>query len=246
MKKYLATVSYLGRDYNGFQRQSKLPSIQGELERALSFMGEKDIKIHGAGRTDKGVHARGQTFTFLFKEVKDPAKFIDTFNRLLPSDISILSLKEVDEGFDARHSCSGKHYCYRFVLNEKDPFRVDEYSFRCRYFDDELFLECLKAFEGQHDFKNYTTKDEDVDSYIRTVESIETIKNDSHYEIHFRANGFMRYMVRIMMGVAFKAAQGKMSIDEIKKSLSGEGKRKIISFKAAPEGLTLEEVYYEE
>lgn len=249
MSNYLATLSYLGGAYKGFERQKKYKTIQGEVERALSSLLGEPSFIHGAGRTDAGVNAKGQTFSFISKRnIQDIDSFIYAFNRLLPSDIAVTSLKEVPSNFDARHSCMGKVYSYAFYLGKKDPYlSFTTAYFGERNFDYEALKKTLLLFVGEHNFRDFTTKAEDKDSFIRNVTSITFNKDyaikDKVSVITFKSNGFMTYQIRIMMGSAFKVALGQMSLEDIKIHLATNS-RHIISYKAPANGLTLEEVIY--
>ena len=114
--KIFGVLQYNGQAYWGFEKQKDYPSIQGKIEEILSSLLDHKIVIHGAGRTDKGVSARGQTFTFFsVKEIQDIERLRVALNRLLPKDIYVLSLKEVDSSFDARHSSCGKIYFYSIL-----------------------------------------------------------------------------------------------------------------------------------
>lgn len=243
---YLCKVSYLGAAYYGFERQKKFPSIQGKIEEALGVLFQKETLIHGAGRTDAGVSAKGQTISFSTDPIKDEKQFLYAINRLLPSDIAILSLEKKDSKFDARHSNTGKRYSYSFRLGEKRP--LESYTVTQlgnRSFDEDMFQETLKLYKGPHDWRDFTSKSTDVDDFIRTVRDVScTSKGDGLYRVEFVGDGFMTYQIRIMMGVAFKVALGKMTIREVKDALKPKA-RKIFSFKAPAEGLCLEEVYYE-
>jgi len=244
--KYAALVSYLGTRYYGFEKQTKHDTIQGHLERALSFMANKPIKVHGSGRTDKGVHAFGQVISFEYLEIKDRTVFIGVFNRLLPGDIAIKEVVSVPSSFDARHSSIGKKYVYAFSCGEKNPFDLLEYQFNYPKFDESLFNEALLLYEGKHDFRNFTTKKDDIDGFIRTLERpILTCTSNAHYEVSFTGNGFMRYMVRILVGAAFRVSFKKMGLKSLRKALDDINPRHILSMKADPSGLRLEEVYYD-
>ena len=244
---YLAVVSYLGKAYKGFERQLRYPTIQGKIEDSLSTLLGKKTKIHGAGRTDAGVNAKGQTFSFLSESpVSDQSHFVHALNRLLPEDIVVLSLRPVPPGFDARHSSSGKVYSYSFHHGVRNVFAVDECQLEYPKFDFPLFMEAMKLFEGCHNFQNFTTKPEDKDHFIRTISYVRFDYDEpsGHMKVTLKGNGFMTYMVRIMIGTAFKVAMGKMKSEKIVSLLEG-GKRTIISYKAPAEGLCLEEVIYD-
>lgn len=239
--KCFGIVSYFGLAYNGFQRQRNgLPSVQAELERALSYALGQETLIKAAGRTDSGVNAIGQTFSFSAPRLLD----IDLLNHLLPQDIKVTYLTECDANFDARHSSIGKVYEYRFTIMGRDPFLVGRIAqLEMERFDKDAFLAALRHFEGEHDFQNFTTKREDVDNFIRFVQPIEVAYSDNGGTVTFRSNGFMTYQIRLMMGAAIKCAGGRMDPSEIPALLNARP-RHIVSYKAPAEGLYLLEVLY--
>jgi tRNA pseudouridine38-40 synthase len=243
--KYLAKVSYLGLAYKGFEKQKNYPTIQGKLETALAFYLGTETPIHGAGRTDAGVSAAGQTFSFSTPKTLDLSEAIHALNRLLPSDITIKDLKEVPESFDARHSSHAKVYSYALHYGPRDPFDLTEFQMEWPNFSFEAYQACLKLYEGTHNFMNFTTKPEDKDHFIRTISPIifEEDKEKHRFKVTLRGNGFMTYMVRIMVGVAFKVALGKLTLEDVS-DLLNPSVRKIVSYKAPAEGLMLEEVIY--
>lgn len=241
---YLLTISYNGAKYYGFEKQKNYIGIQEEIEKALStFLGYK-ITIHGSGRTDKGVHAKNQKINFKPKAaIKDLDHCVYALNRLLPKDIFVKSIEEKDDGFDARHSAAKKIYSYSFHYGERDPFAVTEYQLECKAFDFEKFKEAMLVCKGKHDFRNFTPKPIDKDDYIRDITDMRFELNDNHMKVTLEANGFMTYMVRTIVGVAMRVGEGKMSVEEVAQNLDPKV-RKIISFKADPMGLCLEDVIY--
>ena len=245
--KYVATVSYLGQGYSGFQRQRNgLKSIQGELERALSFALGVETQIKGAGRTDAGVNALGQRVSFVSERPLDE-NFINLWNHLLPLDIQVTKIDTCPDSFDARHSSIGKVYEYRFAIKGRNPFEVGRLTqLEAERFDKTLFEKSLRCFEGEHDFRCFTTKPQDKDNFVRVVEPIQILWSEDGNigRIVLKSNGFMTYQIRLMMGVAFKIAMGRLPESKIPELLSSKT-RKIASFKAAPDGLYLVEVLYE-
>ena len=247
--KYLGVVQYLGAAYSGFQRQKNAPTVQAELEEKLSSVLGVPTQIKGAGRTDAKVNAKGQTFSFSYeKEIADIPSFIFAMNRLLPKDISLISLREVPEGFDARHSNCGKIYSYSFYFGKKDPFLslTSAYiPYLPEKFDPKAFEKALQVFLGKHDFRNFTAKEEDVDGFVREIRRIE-LKEEKpmHFRVLFEGNGFMTYMIRFLIGGAMKVGLGKLSVEELS-ALLEQRPRHIVAYNAAPEGLCLEEVLYE-
>lgn len=209
----------------------------------------RETTIKAAGRTDAGVNAWGQTFSFWAEGIPSLPRFVDALNRLLPRDIEIRSAKRVPDGFDARHSSCGKRYRYAFAYGSKTPFEIGTVAFlgNRTNFDADAFKEAILSFEGTHRFRNFTTKKEDVDDFVRTVrvESILVDEDHRRGEVVFFGNGFMTYMVRFMMGSAFKVALGVLPFAELKRRLESK-ETEVLSFKAPAEGLTLMEVAYHE
>lgn len=245
--KYLVTLSYCGRAYYGFQRQKKHVTVQGTIEKVLSSYLGVSTPIKAAGRTDTGVHAVGQTFCFeSIKPIKEE-KFLLTMNRLLPRDIYFKSIRQVDDSFDARHSCVGKVYEYRFTVLKRNPLWVGLVTHLQRDdFNFDAFLQGLEPFKGEHNFRNFTTKPEDVASFIRHIEKIDATYDEEQdlVKVTFQGDGFMRYQIRMMVGTAIRVGLGKLSVEDVVASLSSEGPRKVVPYKADPEGLYLLEVLY--
>ena len=245
--KYFVTLSYCGRAYYGFQRQKNKVTVQGTIEKVLSsYLGEA-TPIKAAGRTDTGVHAVGQTFCFETEKALREDVFLATMNRLLPRDIYFKSVRPVDDSFDARHSCVGKVYEYRFTVLKRNPLWVGLVAHLQRDdFNFEAFLQGLETFKGEHDFRNFTTKPEDVASFIRHIERIDANydKEQDLVTVTFQGDGFMRYQIRMMIGTAIRVGLGKLTVEDVRRSLSNEGPRKIVHYKADPEGLYLMEVLY--
>lgn len=244
MATYLGVLKYRGTNYHGFEKQVGLKTIQGELERALKFLTGQDVQIHGAGRTDAGVHANGQAFSFSLNRIVEVDPFLHAFNRLLPKDILVRSLTEKNPSFNARRDNVGKKYSYRFKVGERDPFRMDEAQLEGAKIDLDALSDILSYFIGRHDFRNFTSKSFDPQNYVREIEAIDVIKDDDHYQVDFYGPGFMTYMVRIIMGVSLRVAMGRLDKDEVLQRLD-DPIRKQFNFLAPAEGLTLEEVLYE-
>ena len=245
--RYLGKLRYNGKDFFGFQRLKEKRSVQEEVERALSRLGKDEVTIHGAGRTDAGVHATGQTFTFDFPAIPDLNEFTAKLNSLLPGDVYAYDLVEKPEGFDARHHCLGKAYRYRFSYGERDPFQNGLVAFvHQKDFDPSKLQEALNYFIGEHDFRNFTTKKLDPADFVRHIEKIEVKIDEENKqgEVYFKGDAFMTYMIRLIMGTAFRACTGKIVPEDIPALLKANP-RHIQPYKAPAEGLYLEEVFYE-
>ncbi len=247
MSNYFCVVSYLGAAYYGFERQRNHPTIQGKIEECLNAILHEKVTINASGRTDAKVNAKGQTFSFRSSSVllKDEARFLYAINHVLPSDISILSVKEVPDSFHARYSAKKKAYSYSFHLGKKDPFLCYEVAMLGeRIFDETLFKASCKLFKGEHNFQDFTPKSEDMHSFTRTIYDVSFTEDPFTHKVFFTGEGFMTYQVRTMVGAAIKVALGKMTLSELEARIDSKT-RKILSFKAPAEGLCLEKVFYE-
>ena len=244
MSVYLMTVAYNGTNFKGFEKQPNLRTVQGVLEEVVSSILGTKTPISGAGRTDAGVHASAQRISFkTTKDIKDLEHFKVAVNRLSPKDIVVKSIEKKSDDFHARHSNCGKVYEYKFHYGERDPFAVDEFQYEWPHFDFELFTKAMMAYKGTHNFQNFTVKADDVDGFIRNIEDISVVINDNHCVVTLKGNGFMTYMVRMLIGMAFKVASGKLPLSQIEDMLSNPI-RDFKCYKAPAMGLTLKEVLY--
>lgn len=244
--RYLAVVSYRGTGFCGWQKQtiSKLPSIEVTIEEVMSRILSSQTKIYGSGRTDAGVHALGQTFHFDSSKELDVNKFAHSMNELLPKDIRILSVEKVSDDFYARFNAKSKTYLYK-IRNKKvsDPFSSDlEYTLGQKL-DVEKMVEASKLFVGEHNFQNFTSKEEDEQKFSRNIWEIDIKSEKDNIEILLKGNGFMRYMVRMIVGNLIQVGLGKLTSSDIKKALESK-ERKPSSYKAPAYGLYLKEVEY--
>ena len=243
--RYLCKVKYNGTSYLGWQKQDIGPSIQEEIENILSQLLDENICIYASGRTDKGVHAYGQMFHFdATKEIKDLGKFIYALNRLLSNNIRIDEIKEVDESFHARFSCLNKTYLYKTYIGKDYPFYQDYSWIYYLNVDVNKLDNASKLFLGEHNFINFTKKKEDEKEFVRTINFINIIKNNDFIEIEINGNGFMRSMVRMIVGVLFANASGIVD-DKYILDLLDSNERKVTKYNAPANGLYLKEVFYE-
>lgn len=241
--KIFAVVSYKGTNYQGWQKQTNAPSVQEEIEKVLSRILNTEISISGSGRTDAGVHAKGQTFHFIIDKEIDIEKLRYSVNCLLPKDIHIISMKEVDENFHSRYDVKEKTYSYTISVGENNPF-TNEFTYNyLKPLNIKRLIDALKPFNGEHNFQDFTSKEEDEDGFKRWVK-ISTEVNGETLTIKFTGNGFMRYQIRFMVGAAIAVAEGREEVSFIEEHLNPSKQREIIAFKAPSEGLVLEEVKY--
>ena len=241
--RYLATIEYVGTNYAGWQIQPNGVSIEEEIEKVLSRILNRKTKIYGSGRTDAGVHAHGQTFHFDAFQIKDLGKFLYSLNSLLPSDMHVLDIRQVRDDFNARYDAKSKTYSYYFNMGEYDPFERDKMYQFLRKLDVTKMMEALDAFKGTHNFQNFTSKPEDMNNYVRTIHEASIEQVGDIIKITFTGNGFMRYMVRMMVGALIEVGLGKLTEMQIK-ILLVDINRKVVSYKAPANGLYLEKVTY--
>lgn len=242
--RVLGVVTYKGTKFQGWQKQPSVITIQGEIENKLSQILNAEITIFGSGRTDAGVHAYRQTFTFDVEKEVDLNKVCYSLNRMLDDDIKILALEKVADDFHARFSAKSKTYMYKIYLAMKEPFENElkyVYPFE---FDFELFKAACKAYEGKHCFQDFTSKEEDEDGYVREVISVVATRQGNDVLVQFTGTGFMRYQIRNMVGVALAIASKNEDLSFIEKHLQEGKAREIVTYKAPPQGLYLVQVDY--
>lgn len=245
MQNYKMLLQYEGSRYQGWQRQDSTENtIQGKLERLLSKMTEQKVEINGSGRTDAGVHAKGQVINVFLNTDKTCEEIRDYMNTYLPEDISIQKVEKVNERFHARLLAKGKTYEYR-IWNSEIP-NVFERKFLYAFpekLDVEVMKEGAAYLCGTHDFKAFTSTKKGKKSTIRTVESIEIQRIGEEIRFTFRGDGFLYHMVRIMTGTLLEIGMGKKAPEDIPAILESK-KRENAGYLVPGQGLTLAEVRY--
>ena len=237
-------VSYDGSAYSGWQRQTNAPSVQGAIETAIEIVCEEFCIIHGSGRTDAGVHAIGQVAMFSTLSLIPPERFADVLNDKLPFDIRILFSDEAPDGFHPRFSAKGKRYIYRLdVKSIPCPLRRNIYAHTTYPIDINLMKNVASVFVGTHDFTSFTVKPEDNRNHVRTITHLEITKINDTIEINIQGNGFLRYMVRRIVGTLIDAGRGYLTVENVLEIISAKDVKK--GGPTAPaNGLCLEEVFY--
>lgn len=242
--RYLGIASYFGMNYDGWQSQPSRNTIEDKIEKLLSHILNEKINITGSGRTDKGVHAYAQPFHFdTKKKIKDINHLLYALNRLLPVDIKIKSLKEVDKDFHARFSAKKKEYIYKIYVGKELPFYARTHYLVKDKVDLKLLKDASKVFVGKHNFQNLTSKERDDKDFVRTIYSIKVSKKKDEIYITLVGNAFMRYMVRDIVAEMILVATHKQSLSDLKRLFTKE--RHITNHKAPAEGLYLNKVFYE-
>ena len=242
MHNYGITISYDGTDYHGWQRQPDKRSIQGLMEEALSKISSKKINVIGAGRTDAGVHAQGQVAHFKTDLKLEDKELFRAINSLLPKDIRIISLKKVDLNFHARKMAVSKVYQYRiFNSSGITPFHIRYTYLYSAPLDVEKMKMAATLFAREADFNAFSSNR--LLYPVRKVTRSEIKKTGKEIIFTIEANGFLRYMVRTIVGTLLEIGKGKVPLDKIEESFLGK-KRTLASPTAAAQGLCLMKVNY--
>ena len=240
-------IEYDGSEYHGWQRQKTDRTVQGEIEKALRTMTREDVVLTGSGRTDAGVHALGQTANFYSRRTFSAEVFIKGLNSLLVRDIVIKECEAVDEEFHARFDAKSKTYHYR-ILNRSIPAAVSrQYSWFIRKpLDVRAMRRAVLHIQGTHDFKAFEGAGSPRAHTTRTVFEANLFQKDNGYLVfEIRANGFLRFMVRNIVGTLADVGTGKIIPDEVKKILDSKDRSRA-GATAPPHGLFLMRVEYPE
>ncbi len=244
MKNVKLTILYDGTKFNGWQRQTNVKSIQGEIEKALGKTMKQEIKIHGSGRTDAGVHALGQVASFKADFTIPTDRIPIAINTILPPEIVIKSAEEINMDFHARYSARQKRYKYKIYNNEiRNPLYIN-YSYFVPYtIDVDKMIEATKFFIGEHDFRAFMSKGSNKEITLRTINSIDIYKEEDYIILDFLGNGFLYNMVRIITGTLLDVNFGKKDIKDLRNIILSK-ERRCAGHKAPAQGLYLYEVKY--
>ncbi|MGE5207962.1 MAG: tRNA pseudouridine(38-40) synthase TruA [Alphaproteobacteria bacterium] len=239
-------VAYDGAPFAGWQSQSHRNTVQDHLERAFERVTGGVVRVHGAGRTDTGVHALAQcAHVDLVTKLLPAPRWTEALNALLPPTIRVLRCRYVSNDFHARFSAKGKSYRYRIwngpVL---PPFEHHRAWLMARPLDLKVLESAAKRFVGTHDFSGFAAnRGKPEQSTVRTIRSVRVRQKGARVTIEFDGDGFLYKMVRLMVGALVKCALGKMRIEEISVRLRSM-ERGSLRFTAPAEGLFLVRVRY--
>lgn len=248
---YLIELQFLGFRYSGWQKQPGQKTIESMLLKTLKFiLPERRFKILGAGRTDAKVSALQAAFELFLDDapLSDLTEFKNLFNKNLPPDLRITSITTVDKDFNVIQNSKEKEYVYLFSFGKKNhPFSAPFIANIQDELDLELMSQAASLFEGNHDFRNYTTRHQDNTNSFRNIKSCVIQENtilkanffpEKSYALHIVSEGFMRYQVRMVMGALILLGKGELSLNDIKASLKPETEF-LLSYVAPGSGLLL-------
>ena len=242
--RYKITFSYDGTNFNGYQVQPKLRTVQECLEQAVSFLNKQTYtSVTSAGRTDKGVHAMAHVAHFDLSINNSLEKIKRGLNSNLPEDIHIIDVEKVSDDFHARYCAKKKEYIYKINLGEYNPIdRNYVYQYN-KELDIEAMSKAIKYFEGEHDFTSFVPLEDLKDNPVRTIYKTSIKIKNNILEISFIGSGFMKYQVRNMVGLLIAVGEGKKEPTEVEKIINNRNRSQ--KFKTAPsEGLYLKKIWY--
>ena len=247
---YKLLIQYDGTDFHGWQVQENDRTIQGEIERVISTIEGEPVRVIGSGRTDAGVHAEGQVANVVLNKPYTPNKLQRAINGNLWRDIRIINVEETDDQFHARFSAKKKTYVYR-VINAPvmSPFWRRFAQHEGRPLDVARMNEAARLFLGEHDWTAFASAQSDGENKVREIFEfrIDSKWDDrsraSLIEFEITANGFLRYMVRSIVGTLLEVGRGDRDIETIQTAIVS-GDRKYCGDTATAKGLTLLRVDY--
>lgn len=248
MPRYKLTIEYNGMPYRGWQRQEGLPTVQAAIEKAMSQFAQHEVLVFGAGRTDAGVHARGQVIHVDFEKPWKPFKIMEATNGLLKLDghpISVISAEEAPDDFDARFSAKFRSYKYR-IINRRAPLTVDlERALWVRFpLDVDAMHDAAQALIGEHDFTTFRSTDCQAKSPIRTLDKLDVNRiSETEIEIIAQARAFLHNQIRSFAGTLRLVGDGKWSKQDLIEALQAKDRTRCGPV-AVPYGLYFMRVGY--
>lgn len=244
MQNFRITIQYDGTNYHGWQIQATGRTVQGELRRALSILDHHPVTVYGAGRTDAGVHAEGQVANFFLERHFDLRELRDAINGNLDRDIRVLETVQVSDSFNARNSAKQKSYRYRVWTGDViSPFAY-RFVHHCRAgLDVREMRRAAEALIGVHDFSAFTVANSEAEDHVRTLTRLDIEEIERELSIIVSADGFLRYMVRAIVGTLIEVGRGKRMASSVAATL--ESRNRANAGPSAPaNGLTLVRVDY--
>ena len=243
--RFKSIIAYDGTAYEGWQSQPSGPTVQDKVEEAINKITQEEVRIHGSGRTDAGVHARGQVMHFDSDTVIPLEQLHKGINAMLPADIRLSTLEDADPEFHARFDAIGKEYRYHIWNGPIVPPFISHYRTQVRM---PLDLDQMKAaaelFVGEHDFASFSANaNREVEDTVRRIDRLQIFNQEEDVAIVVAGNGFLYKMVRTIAGFLLLVGQGKITPDSFQELLEARQRNKDIPT-APAQGLFLWQVYY--
>lgn len=244
-------IQYDGTDFHGWQVQSNQRTVQGELERVLTLLEDAEVHVAGSGRTDAGVHAEGQVANVKMNREFKPERLRAAVNGNSWRDVRVIDASVVDDDFHARFSAKGKTYLYRVVnAPVMSPFWARFAHLESRPLDIARMQNATAIFLGEHDWTAFSSAGSDSENKVRTITgfSVESRWDErsrsSMLEFRITGNGFLRYMVRSIVGTMLELGRGEREEDSIRTAIVTLD-RELAGITAPANGLTLLSVDYD-
>lgn len=244
-QNFKIVVEYDGTDLHGWQRQKNESTVQGQIEKALSTMTQQDVAVVGSGRTDAGVHAIGQVAHFKCDTRLTAEEFLNGLNSLLPPPIAVMACQKVDDGFHARYDVKKKRYQYRIVNRPQPTAIYRQYHWHIRRaLQVEAMQQATRFLVGRHDFGAFEGTGSPRSHRIRNVFNAGwQRRHRQRLDFDIEADGFLRYMVRSLVGTLVEVGLGKISVVAFQEILDSKDRSRA-GPTAPPQGLFLMKVEY--
>lgn len=244
--RWKCTVAYDGTDFSGWQSQPGGNTVQDHIERRLAFLFKGPVRIHGAGRTDTGVHATGQVFHFDGLWKHGGAALVEALRVGFPKSIQVTDAMEVSTDFHARFSATGKRYSYSFFEGHAPPMETRyRWSLGRRRLDTAAMKAAAAVLVGRHDFSAFAAnpRDDRVEDAVKDLRRLDVMRDGPRVELITEASGYLYRMVRGLAGCLADVGTGKLTSGEVRAILEG-GERTNRVVTAPAQGLCLREVFY--
>lgn len=243
MTRYKMVLAYDGSAYAGWQTQPDARTIQDEVEKAFSRILQKTVNVTGAGRTDSGVHAEGQTAHFDLDMNSETDTLVKGLNAVLPDDIAVLDIQQTPDDFHARFDAVAREYRYQ-IATQPHPLLKNQVWFCFGNLDTGAMRSAIEVLMGEHDFGTFCKANADVNHTRCNVYDAYLLEEDNGILIFkIRANRFLHHMVRSLVGTLIEIAEHKRDSEEMI-ALLGKPDRTKVGITAPAKGLILERVFY--
>ncbi len=240
-----ASIEYAGQDFSGWQKQPRVKTIQGELEKAIFSITKQNIGTTAAGRTDSGVHALGQVIHFDTKLKRSMHSWVKGINAFLPESIRVKWAVEVSDDFHARFSAKQREYQY-LLLNQPINSAIMRQNCGWTFYNlnIDLIKKSLLKFKGKHDFNAFRSSECQAKSSVRTISKISVKQQKEYFLFTFVADAFLQHQIRNMLGTILKVGYGAIDVSRIDLLLK-QNDRRLVPATFSPNGLYLTNIRYD-